>query len=231
MRRFYHQELEDFRASLHLMAEKGVEIVRLALYALRDQDMDACQRVLALDDELDELEVELDQMGIRYISLRAPVARELRLLTAGMKAGHDLERIGDEACTIAKRTARLLNQFPYPNLGRIPQMGELAFGMLRDAASGFITPELELMEAMPDRDLAVDQLNREIYQRLANDLAVSPEQVKANLDLIFVNKSIERIADHATNLAEEVIYLHRGEDVRHPKAGSTLRDERRRQAI
>ncbi|MDP0500932.1 MAG: phosphate signaling complex protein PhoU [Verrucomicrobiota bacterium JB022] len=215
MRRFYHSELESFRSKLVLMGERAIEQTRLSLKALTEQDPALARRSLELDDEVDELEKDIDNEGIRYISLRSPVASDLRLITTGMKAGHDLERVGDEACTIAKRTLRVLNQAPTPPLFLIPQLGELALEMLRDSIDCFLTENTEKAALIPGRDGEADAMHRDIYQSCAQWMAKNPTQVNTALDLVFVAKSLERIADHATNLAEEVIYLYRAQDLRH----------------
>lgn len=215
MKRFFHTELEDFRSNLVLMGEKAIELVRLSVRALEEKEVALCQEVLRKDDAIDELEVLIDNEGIRYISLRAPVATELRLLTVGMKVGHDLERVGDEACTIAKRTRRLLASEGGYDLLHMPRMAEHAIAMLRDAIDCFLNGDIEGAKLIPPRDREVDNLNRENYQRLTEQLVSKPEQVERLLDLIFISKSLERIADHATNLAEEVIFLYRGDNIRH----------------
>lgn len=215
MRRFFHSELESFRSRLVLMGEKAVEQVRLALQGLNEGRPELAKRVLELDDEVDQMEKEIDNEAIRYISLRAPVASNLRLITTGMKAGHDFERVGDEASTIAKRTLRLQNMVKVPPLRQLPRLGELAFEMLRDSIDCLLCEDIEKAIRLPGRDAEVDALHRELYQAFADHMSKNPADVAACLDLIFIAKSIERIADHATNLAEEVIYLYRAQDVRH----------------
>lgn len=215
MKRFFHSELETFRSNIVLMGQKSLEIVRLSLNSLLDQDPAKAEQVLVRDDEIDRLEMVIDSEAIRYISLRGPVAGELRLLTVGMKVGHDLERVGDESCSIARRVKKLSVTHPYPELDTIPEMAELAIGMLSDAVESFLEGNEAMANGILARDKQVDQMNREVYARLSDRLTAQPRQIPATLDLIFVAKSIERIADHATNIAEEVVYLMRGQDIRH----------------
>lgn len=215
MKRFFHSELESFRSNIVLMGQKSLEITRLAVSSLLHQDAANAEQVLVRDDELDRLEMVIDSEAIRYISLRGPVAGELRLLTVGMKVSHDLERVGDEACTIAKRVKKLSAIHPYPGLDVLPEMAELAIGMLSDAVEAFLEGNETMANGILARDKHVDQMNRDVYARLAERLASVPAQIPSTLDLIFVAKSIERIADHATNIAEEVVYLTKGQDIRH----------------
>lgn len=215
MKRFFHSELEDFRSTLVLMGERAIEIVRLATEGLVDGQIELCEEALRQDDAIDQLELRIDNEGLRYLSLRAPVATELRLVTIGMKAGQNLERVGDEACTIAKRTRELLSEIPPRTLYRIPRMAELTIEMLRDAIGCLVDEDSEKARRLPHRDDEVDALHRENYRELSAILAREPERVASHLHLIFISKSLERIADHATNLAEEAIFLYRGEDLRH----------------
>ncbi len=215
MKRFFHSELEEFRSNLILMAEKAIEVVRDAVNAVLENDPDLAKRVIKKDDAIDDLEKEIDAEAIRYLSLRAPVATELRLLTLGMNIATDLERIGDEATSIAKRTSKLGGEFPVKDFLHLPAMAEHTLEMLRDAIDSFLDGNEEKAMAIIKRDKKVDELNRENFDKLKKRMADLPETVSSNFELIFVSKSLERIADHATNVAEEVIYLLKAEDIRH----------------
>ncbi len=218
MKRFFHSELEQFRSNLLLMGERSVEIVRTAKRAVLESDVELAANVMKSDDAIDQLELVIDAEAIRYISMRAPVARDLRLLTVGMKAAHDLERVGDEATSIARRVVKLDASLPVRDFMALPQMFDMCLDMLRDAINSFIDGDLEKALGIPLRDKDVDNLNRHHFDRLAEIITRNPGQVNTCLDLMFISKSIERIADHATNIAEEVVYLYRGEDVRHSQA-------------
>lgn len=215
MKRFFHTELEKFRSNIVLMGEKSADNLRLAIKALTSGDTDVAQEVLDADDEIDRLEVVLDAEAIRYITLRQPVATELRLLAVGMKAGHDLERVGDEASSIAKRARKLADAYPKPPLRNIPTMADLAAVMLKDTLTSLINEDEELAISVCERDKTVDDLNRENFRLYSADIVEDTSRSAVALELMFVSKSLERAADHATNIAEEVIYLLRGEDVRH----------------
>ncbi len=215
MKRYFHHELEDLRKHLILMGERTIDSVRLAMQALLADDVSMAGQVIALDDEIDRLEVLIDAECVRYITLRQPVAHDVRLMTVAMKANHELERAGDEATSIAKRARRLAEFGKVDDFFNIPRMGDLALEQLRDAMDSFIAEDADKAILVPRRDKEVDDLNRENYVRITDKISAHPETSHANIELIFISKSLERIADHATNIAEEVVYLLKGEDVRH----------------
>ena len=215
MKRFFDSELDAFRSHLIQMGEKSIEQVRSAVRALVEADVELAQRVRAGDDDLDRLEVLIDEEGVRYMSLRNPIATDLRLVVVGMKAGHDLERVGDEANSIAKRAIRLAAEPRLKEYIDIPRMAEIAQEMLRDALDCFLQHDNDKALAVIRRDEAVDALNKQIYRELAGFMVEKPDTISRALELMFISKSLERIADHATNIAEEMVYLAKGEDIRH----------------
>ena len=215
MKRFFDTELETFRSQLILMGETSIRQVRDAIKALVDADVGLADRVIAADDELDLLEIQIDDEAIRYMNLRAPVATELRLVIVGMKASHDLERVGDEATSIAKRSVRLAAEPPLKPYVDIPRMAGIALEMLRDALDCFLDGDADKALSVCRRDAEVDQINKQLYRELTSFMIVKPGTISRALELMFISKSIERIADHATNIAEEMIYLAKGKDVRH----------------
>jgi phosphate transport system protein len=225
MKRFFDVELESFRSHLILMGEKSMEQVRRSLKALVDSNISLADQVIAADDEIDKLEVEIDDAAIRYMNLRAPIATELRLVIVGMKASHDLERVGDEATNIARRAVRLSAEPPLKPYVDIPRMADIAIEMLRDALDCFLNGDAQKALAVVQRDSEVDTINRQLYRELTSFMIEKPETISRALELMFISKSIERIADHATNIAEEMIFLFKAKDVRHTeevKKGSAL---------
>lgn len=215
MKRFFDAELENLRSHLVHMGERAVEQVRLAVRAVVERDPELARQVRAGDDALDRLEVLIDEEGMRYMSLRNPIATDLRLVVVGMKAGHDLERVGDEANNIAKRAIRLAGEPPVKPLIDLPRMAEIALAMLRDSLDCFLNHDNDKALAVIRRDQEVDDLNRQIYRELSSYMVEKPETISCALELMFISKSLERIADHATNIAEEMVYLAKGEDIRH----------------
>ena len=215
MKRFFDNELERFRSHLVLMGEIAVRQVRDAMRAVVESDLSLADQVAAADDELDTLEVQIDEEAIRYMNLRSPVATELRLVIVGMKASHDLERVGDEATNIARRVAKLAAEPQLKPYTDLPRMTRIALEMLRDALDCFLQVDVEKALAVCKRDKDVDEINHQLYRELSSYMVEKPETITRALELMFISKSVERIADHASNIAEEMIYLARGRDVRH----------------
>jgi len=228
MKRFFDAELENFRAHLLQMGERAIDQTRLAMKALTDADLTLADKVIAADDELDQLEVQIDDEAIRYMTLRGPVASELRLIVVGMKASHDLERVGDEATGIARRARKLAIEPRIELYADLPRMAKIALEMLRDALDCFVQEDEQKALSVIRRDAEVDNLNRTVYRRLTSYMIENPDTIARALELMFISKSLERIADHATNIAEEMVFLSKGQDIRHsdvakqdaPPAGS-----------
>ncbi|HKB58277.1 MAG TPA: phosphate signaling complex protein PhoU [Lacunisphaera sp.] len=215
MKRFFDSELENFRSHLLQMGERAMDQTRLAMKALMDADIALADKVIATDDELDKLEVQIDDEAIRYMTLRGPVASELRLIVVGMKASHDLERVGDEATGIARRSRKLAIEPRLELYADLPRMATIALAMLRDALDCFVQEDEQKALSVIRRDPEVDNLNRLLYRRLTSYMIEKPETIARALELMFISKSIERIADHATNIAEEMVFLSKGQDIRH----------------
>jgi phosphate transport system protein len=221
MKRFFDTELENFRLHLVLMGETAIEQTRHAMQALVEGDIALADRVVAADDELDDLEVRIDEEAMRYMNLRSPVATDLRMVIVGMKASHDLERVGDEATNIAKRAARLAAEPPIKPYVDLPRMAEMASAMLREALDCFLHADADKAVAVIRRDEEVDRLNKQLYRELTSYMIEDPATIGRAIELMFISKSIERIADHATNIAEEMIYLFKARDVRHDESIKT----------
>ena len=215
MKRFFDAELENFRSHLLQMGERAIDQTRLAMQALTNGDIPLADRVIAADDELDKLEVQIDDEAIRYMTLRGPVASELRLIVVGMKASHDLERVGDEATGIARRSRKLAIEPRLELYADMPRMANIALEMLRDALDCFVQEDEHKALSVIRRDSEVDNLNRLVYRRLTSFMIEKPDTIARALELMFISKSLERIADHATNIAEEMVFLSKGQDIRH----------------
>jgi phosphate transport system protein len=215
MKRFFDTELETFRSHLMLMGELSIRQVRDSLKALVEADATLAKRVIDADDEIDRLEMEIDDEAIRYMNLRSPVATELRLVIVGMKASHDLERVGDECTTIAKRAIRLAAEPQLKPYVDIPRMAEIAIEMLRDALDCFLHGDTEKALAVVRRDAEVDSINKQLYRELSSYMIENPSTTTRALELMFISKSLERIADHACNIAEEMVFLAKAQDIRH----------------
>jgi len=212
MNRYFHKELEEIRSKIILIGEKANEAGRLAVEGFVESDLEKTQAAVKMDDEIDDLEVEIDRACVRYITLRSPVSSDVRLIFVAIKASHDLERAGDEAHSIAKRTRSILTRDgKVTNPVAIEEMSRLAFDMMRDAITSFLDENLELARGIIERDKEVDKLNKQNFKNLYKEMNGANGEASTQVETILISKSIERIADHAKNLAEEVIYLLTGE--------------------
>lgn len=212
MKRFFHKELEEIRSKIIHIGEKANDVGRLAVGSFIESDLEKAQAAMKMDDKIDALEVEIDRASVRYITLRGPVSSDVRLIFVAIKASHDLERAGDEAHSIAKRTRSILiRDGKVTKPVAIEEMSRLAFDMMRDAITSFIDEDLELAQGIIKRDKEVDKLNKQNFKELYKELGGVNGEASTQVETILISKSIERIADHAKNLAEEVIYLLTGE--------------------
>jgi phosphate transport system protein len=204
------------KSHLLLMGEKANAALAKSVQALVEKDLDLAEAVIREDDAIDALEIEIDREATRYLTLRSPVASDLRLITVAIKASHDLERVGDEARNIGKRTRKLLTKSSLvSDLLNIPEMADMAGRMLRNALHCFIAEDPVEAFKVLEQDQVVDDLNKANFKGLIKQAKLDPEEINKYLDLIFISKSLERIADHATNLAEEVVFLTTGKEARH----------------
>jgi phosphate transport system protein len=211
------QELADLKQSLLRMAGIAEQSVAQALKALIQRDNALAEKIDADDDQLDLLQIEIDDRCIKLLALRQPTARDLRFVTMTMKISSELERIGDEAVNIAHR-ARDLGQEPLLKpLVDIPRMAEISRGMIRDALDAFVYEKTDLARQTITRDEDVDNLNRQLHRELTSFMIEDPHTITRCLNLMSVAHNLERIGDHATNIAEEIVYLYEGRDIRHQK--------------
>ena len=215
MERFFHSELETVRTDVIRMGRKSVDILRLAVRGLIEHDENLLNAAIAADDEVDELNKVIDSNAIRYITLRAPVASDVRLLTVAMKYSGELERIADEAVSIAKRARRVNAKGDLKDYYKIPQMAELVLLQLNAALDAFTEERADKAHLIPQKDKEIDALHRSNYDKLAS-LILDKKKLSAScIDMIFISKSLERVGDHSANMAEEVVFILEGEDIRH----------------
>jgi phosphate transport system protein len=218
MQRHFDQELATLKEMVLAMASHAATAVTNAVKALTERDDELARQVKQDDSILDKYEKDIDEMAISLLALQAPLASDLRLITIAMKISHDLERVGDEATTIARRALEL-NQEPQlkPYID-IPRMAEMGLQMLREAIDAFVNRTPAKAREIVPRDKQVDALNKQLHRELVSFVIENPATITRSLNLMVISKSLERIADHATNVAEEVVYLYEGRDIRHNKA-------------
>lgn len=213
----FSQELDDLKQRLLTMAGHAETAVKRAMQAFVNRDDDLARRVKEDDNILDNFEIELDELSIHLLA-KAPLASELRLITVAMKISHDLERVGDEATTISRRALELNAEPELKVEVDLPQMSEMGLQMLKDALTAFVERNPVAARAVIPRDKKIDSLNKQLHRELASYMVERPSTISRCLNLMTISKSIERIGDHATNIAEEVVYLFEGEDIRHNPA-------------
>ena len=213
--RHFHEELETLKS--HLVAMSGIaeESVRMAVEALLDRDPKKAEEVIIRDDKLDELELMIDDLAINLLALQQPMAKDLRFITAAMKIGNDLERVGDHAVNIAEELEYLLQAAPFPMLPELEEMARLATDMLSDALNAFIMANSTLARDVVQRDDRVDELHENNFRILLTHMMEDPRKITAGMDLFLVSGNIERIADLATNVAEEVVFFVEGRTIKH----------------
>ncbi len=210
----FDAELTALKEKLLLMASRSEATVTYSIRALVERDDDLARGVEADDDAIDRLEIEIDEDSIRMLA-KAPLASQLRLIICASKIARDLERIGDEATTIARRSIELNTEPQLKPYVDIPRMAQMAMEMLRDALGAFTSGDTERARQVIPRDRDVDALNKQLYRELASFMIEKPTTITRCLSLMAISKALERIADHAKNVAEEVVYLYEAKDIRH----------------
>lgn len=215
----YEAELMRLRERLLLMGAKVEGMIVDAMRSLVEKDTTLARAIIERDEEIDRMEVEIDEMALQLLALRQPAASDLRFITEAMKIVTDLERIGDLATNIAERSMELSAEpqlRPYVDLQR---EAAAVRTMLRDALDAFVSRDVARAEEVRVRDREVDMLHKQIFQELQELMKESPGNVERGMRLAFVSKYLERVADHATNLSEAVVFLVQGRDIRHtPKS-------------
>lgn len=211
----FDEELKDLKEKLLEMASRAEEQIGLAVRSLKDREQAMACEVLEREEAINRLDIEIDEMTMRMLALRQPMAADLRFITVAMKISSDLERIGDLAVNIAERTLEILKYPQLKPLIDIPRIAEMAQAMVRDALNAFISGDADLARNVCQRDDEVDQLNHQIFRELLTFMMEDPETITRAVDLILVGRHLERIADHATNIGEDVIYMVKGRTIKH----------------
>ena len=210
----YAEEITRLKENLLAMASHAESAVTRAMRALIERDEVLAVQVQADDNILDRLEIEIDDAAV-HLLVKAPLATDLRLIMVAMKISQNLERVGDEAVTIARRAIDLNAEPQLKPYIDLPRMATMSLEMLREALTAFVNREPDQARAVVPRDRDVDDLNRQLHRELSSYMVERPTTITRCLHLMVISKSIERIADHATNIAEEVVYLYEAEDIRH----------------
>lgn len=213
--RHFQEELDQLKARLLEMGGLAEERVREAVESLVARDRGLVEKVLAGDTAINQLHIEVDDRCFKLLALYQPMAVDLRVIVSAVKINNDLERVGDLAVNIAEAVRRSLQHPPVKELIDIPRMGELSQAMLRDALDAFVRRDTALAQTVLSRDDTLDALKTQVFRDLLTHMLHDPTAIEPSLDLILISRHLERIGDHATNVAEDVIFMVSAKDVRH----------------
>jgi len=211
----FQEELEQLKARLLEMGGLAEDRVRSALKALVERDSALVDAVLTGDQPINQLHIEIDGRCFRMLALHQPMAVDLRAIMSAVKINTDLERVGDLAINIAEAVLRYLGHAPVKEQVDIPRMADIAQTMLRDALDAYVRRDTALAQAVLDQDDTLDALKTQVFRDLLTCMLKDPRTIEPALDLILISRHLERIGDHATNIAEDVIFMVSARDVRH----------------
>lgn len=215
MKRHFEQELESLKTNLIKMASLAEEAVGSSIKALLNQDTELAKKIIQNDERINGLEIENDNAIIDLLALQQPVAMDLRFILAAQKINNDLERIGDHGVNIAESAIVIAESRPQEPLLELPNMAQIAQEMLRNAIDGFLHNDPSLGEKVLRQDDQIDELNRKMTKDVLQVMKKRPEMIEGGIELIRVSRNLERVADLATNIAEEVIFIAKAHLVKH----------------
>ena len=217
----FDEALSSLRNNVLMMSSLTERSLERAINGLMQRDDDLCANAIADDEEIDQLEKQVDKDGIDLLLRFQPVASDLRRVVSAMKLSSNLERMADQGTNIARR-ARKLNQHPaLPETELIMPMYTHAMVMFKDAIDAYVREDVQLARGVVPRDQALDEMNAAAGRRLIERMAEDPTQLRGYLNLIFVSRCLERVGDHATNMAEDAVYAAAAEDIRHQHHAAT----------
>ena len=216
MERQFDQELNTLKENLLKMASLAEEAIAKSIKALVERDSILAQEIIDRDSEINLLEIEINNQCLKLLALKQPMAVDLRFITSAMKIISHLERIADQAVNISQRTLELIKQPLLKPLIDIPRMAELAQEMVRTSIDSLVNKDSLLAKRIGGRDNLVDDLNDQIFRELLTYMIEDPRTIKRAIELILVGRHLERIADLATNISEEVVFILNGKNIKHP---------------
>jgi phosphate transport system protein len=215
--RSFDQDLAELAGLITQMGGFAEQQVADALQSLLDRDIDIASRVIQRDDQVDALEERVDQQVVKLLALRQPMAVDLRMVTMALKISNDLERTSDYAVSIAKRAQRLAEQPELGPLAQLPRMTDLCLGMLKDVLDAYVERDAAKAMEVFERDKEVDRLYTSLFRELVTYMLEDPRMISRCIDYLFIAKNLERIGDHATNVAEKVHYMMHGAQINRPR--------------
>ena len=211
----FDEALSSLRNNVLMMAGLAVRTLDRAVKGLLQRDDNLCTTAIADDEEIDQLEKQIDKEGIDVLLRFQPVASDLRRVVAAMKLSPNIERIADQATNIARRARKLNRHPPLPEVEIIVPIQAHAMAMFKDSIDAFSREDVDLGRAVVARDKDLDHMNKMANRRLTDRMAQDPKQLRGYLNLIFISRCLERVGDHATNIAEDAVYAAAAEDIRH----------------
>jgi phosphate transport system protein len=219
--RRYEEDLGALRERLLFMGRLAEERLQAALMMLADHNMPGCADVVRGDEPMNRLHLEIDDRSFKLFALRQPMAVDLRSIISAAKISTDLERVGDLAVNIAEATGRYLRHTPLATELDLAPMGTVARAMLHDALDAYVRGDIQMAMQVLNRDDEIDAMKNDIFRTLLADMIAEPATVEPALELVLISRHLERVGDHATNIAEDVIFIVSAEDVRHHPPAAT----------
>jgi phosphate transport system protein len=211
----YEEQLRELKDKLLLMSHKAEQMISDSIRSMVERRPSLAAEVIARDDELDKLEIEVDELCYQILALEQPVARDLRFIATGMKIVKDIERIGDIAVNIGERSIELIQEPELKRLVDLPIMAEAAQKILKESLDAFVNSDAESAQKVIENDNVLDDLYEQMFRELLTYMLEDPRSISRAIKLIFIAKALERVGDHSANIAEMVVFLVEGQDIRH----------------
>ena len=215
--RHFDEQLQELLHKLVLMSSTAESMIRLAVRVLVERNENIVEDIYAKEREVDQLQLQVDDAAVRLTALQQPVAADVRFLFMASRIANELERIGDQACNILQNAQHVLKQPPLKPIVDIPIMADVATKMVRDSLTAILDRNVALAQQILEEEAKVDAFRDQVFRTLLTYMMADPGTIQRALSLILISRNLERIGDHATNIAEEVIYWLQGRDVRHSK--------------
>ncbi len=216
MKRHVHEEIELLKNKLLFMGSIAEEMLRLSAKVFLERKEGISETIFQKEEEVNKLQMEIDEMGVKILALYQPEATDLRTILSSIKINAELERIADQAVNVTQTaTYHLLKEVPVQSLMEIPKIATMAQEMIKESLDAFTKSDLTLAQNILKKDQEVDLLKSKTLNEMISTISHNPQQAKQFVDLILIAKNLEKIADHATNIAEDVIFMVAGKDIRH----------------
>jgi phosphate transport system protein len=215
MQRHFDDQIAELKHELLLMSGRAEQIIRKSLESMSQRDPALAEEVFLDDAAIDRMEIDVEERCVQLLALQQPLASDLRLITSALKISSDLERMGDHAVNIAGCAKQLASKPPVKPLADLSELAEKSIAMLRDALDAFVRADAEAARLLVRRDDEVDALNRQVFAELMRRMIADPQQVERSMTLVLVGRNLERIADLATNVAEEVVFIAEARIIKH----------------